>query len=173
MKKTAIIFSLFAVAALALTTGCGQKLPDGMPKLYPTNVTITVDGNPVEAAMVTAFPADPAFNWPIGGSTDAAGNVTLVTAGQYPGAPAGELTICVMKTRNVYGPTYDTPKPTDSRESSLAWDRAVEKERTEFRMVGVEYNSKETSPLKMTIQKGKNTEKFDIPEDGTQIKFAK
>lgn len=173
MKKIAIIFSLFAVAALALTTGCGQKLPAGMPKLYPTTVTITVDGKPVADAYVTAYPDDPAFTWPLGGMTDANGQISFIVDGKFEGAPAGELTICVKKTRNETGPTFDTPRPTGEGLAAIqAWEAQCEKERSEFLVVGTDYNAKETSPLKMTIAKGSNAQTFDIPEDGTQIKFG-
>lgn len=172
MKKSAMILSLGLVTVLFLTSGCGPGLPDGMPKLYPTTVTITVDGKPAEEAYVTAFPTDASFTWPLGGMTDAQGKISFIVDGKYEGAPEGELIICVKKTRTVTGPTYDTPRPTESLSDIQAWEAQCEKEREEYLVVGADYNVKETSPLKMTVTKGKNAETFDIPEDGTQIKFA-
>ena len=172
MKKSILALSLGLFVVLGLAAGCGPKLPDGMPALYPTEITITVDGQPVENALVSAFPASATFTWPIGGKTDASGKVALMTDGKYSGAPEGELTVCVIKNRDVHGETFNTPKPTDSYDSARAWERKVTSELQTFRVVGVDYNAKETSPLKMTIKKGSNAETFDIPEDGTQIKFA-
>ena len=176
MKKTAIIFSLFAVAALALTAGCGQKLPDGMPKLYPTSITITIDGKPMEEINVNLYPktAGTLAGLAIFGRTDANGVAKIQTNGLYDGCPEGEFAVCASKTRTVHGPTMSNYDGSPLEEAAArAFAEKVENEREEFLVVGADYNAKETTPLTMSVAKGKNAQTFDIPEDGTQTKFAK
>ena len=171
MKKTAIIFSLFAVVALALTAGCGgQKLPDGMPKLNPTTITLTVDGKPFAGAIISLFPATGTFQWSVSAVTDASGKAVMKTQGNYDGAPEGELKVCVQAVRNIEGETSATEMPTDDYNKMVEWQKAVEDERQTFLVAGAQYGTAETTPLSITIKKGKNSATFDIPEDGTQIK---
>ena len=56
--KRILLGSAFVLAALAAAVGCGPKLPDGMPKLNPTTITVIQDGKPLEGAMVSMKPVD-------------------------------------------------------------------------------------------------------------------
>lgn len=83
------LFSYIAVSLL-FVTGCGERLPPGMPKLYKTIITITQDGKPLEGAQVIAVSEDFAnAPWTSGGITDATGIVELKTEGRYSGIPIG------------------------------------------------------------------------------------
>ena len=168
MKRALVVLCCLAAVAVV---GCGPKLPDGMPKLYPTAVTITSDGQPVADAPVQAFM--PGFSWPIAGVTDASGRAELSVQGQFPGAPAGELTVTVRKLRIVDGPTKQAqPDPPEDYGEHLAWSAQVQAEEEQFLLGGEEYTDAENSPLKITVVKGKNDLSLEIPSDEVQIKFA-
>lgn len=170
MKIFAIILSLFATVVVFIVGCGGQKLPDGMPKLNPTTVTLTVDGKPFAGGIISLFPATGTFQWSVSGVTDESGQAIIKTHGNYNGAPEGEMRVCVQAVRNIEGETSATEMPTDDYDKMVAWQKAVQDERQTFLVAGAEYGAAETTPLTMTISKGKNSQTFDIPEDGTQIK---
>ena len=61
MKKFVMIFCLFA-ASILMNTGCGQKLPEGMPPLYPAKVIVKyADGSVVAHATVLLISEDAAM----------------------------------------------------------------------------------------------------------------
>ena len=172
MKKIAIIFSVFAVAVLVLTAGCGQKLPAGMPTLYPVTLTVTSGGQPVEGANVTVTLSGGTFNWPIAGTTEANGKVALMTNGQYVGAPEGDFVVCVRKVRYVEGPTKTTTEEPFEYGEKLEWLKKVQDEREEYLLGGQEYTDPAASPLKMTVKKGKNDIQIEMPEEEISLKKA-
>lgn len=50
MTKSALIF-LLSVFILVFIGGCGEKLPEGLPKLVPVKMTVIQDGNPLEGVL--------------------------------------------------------------------------------------------------------------------------
>ncbi|MDR0871219.1 MAG: DUF4198 domain-containing protein [Planctomycetaceae bacterium] len=91
MKR--LIFLLLCL----ISTGCGQKMPDGMPKLRPVSVTVMQEGKPLaDAAVSLRYPDAAAGNWAIGGQTDANGIAQLFTNG-YAGAPLGKFKVVLFK----------------------------------------------------------------------------
>jgi len=108
-----IHLSLFLVCFL-LFSGCGgQKLPPGMPKLYPATITVTQDGQPLEGAEIVVISTDPSMNWSSGGITDQNGIVKLRTMGQYDGAPLGKYKVGVRKVET---PDIAVPPPPNKPE---------------------------------------------------------
>ena len=95
--------------------GCGEKLPPGIPKLYPVTITITQDGKPLDGAEVFLLNLDTTVEWPVGATTNASGVAILRTYGQYVGAPAGQYKVTVRKTET---PDLELPVevPTDHAE---------------------------------------------------------
>ena len=108
-KKHSLIISPFIVIFFILFctvfTGCGQSpYPQGFPKIYPCEITVTQEGTPLEGATVTALTEDDNLaKWPVGGTTDASGKANLTTMGKFKGVPAGTYTILISKTE-VSGP---------------------------------------------------------------------
>ena len=171
MKKFAIIFSLLATVTL-LTVGCdSQKLPPGMPDLYPTTLTFTCDGQPLDDAVITLVPQDgPAKGqWVIGGRTDASGVLNVKTHGQYDGAPEGKMVVCVDKQRIVPGPISQTERPTDDIGAMQDYDRKVREEQEIYLVAGQELKDPATSTLEITITPGKNRKEFEVPKVDERI----
>ena len=161
--KRILLGSAFALAALASAVGCGQKLPDGMPKLNPTTITVIQDGKPLEGAMVSMKPVDESIKWTSGGTTDANGVATIVTHGQYKGAPTGKFKVAVAKT--VGEGTPPPPSPIDA-ESARIYQEYVDSGATyeEFFVVAEEYRLVGTTPLEVEVVEGTNDLKVDVGE---------
>jgi len=79
--------------------GCSnENRPDGLPPLFPVTLTILLDDQPIDSALVILYTEDKAIaNWTIGSVTDADGKAIIVTHGQFRGAPAGKFKVCVSK----------------------------------------------------------------------------
>ena len=85
-----------SVFVLALS-GCSERRPAGLPKLYPVTLQFTQGGEPCVEAAISLIPESDS-PWGTGGITDADGKVTLYTHGKYLGIPAGNYKITVSKT---------------------------------------------------------------------------
>ncbi|MDR1269130.1 MAG: hypothetical protein LBK82_06370 [Planctomycetaceae bacterium] len=96
MKRITTIIFLFL--GIVCFFGCGQKLPDGMPKLYPVTITIVQENTPLEGAIVQLIPEDSSLStWGPMGITNASGVTELQTNGKYKGSPLGQFKVLVTK----------------------------------------------------------------------------
>ncbi|MDR3234911.1 MAG: hypothetical protein LBT46_14830 [Planctomycetaceae bacterium] len=127
---------LTAITLLIVTlmlSGCGRKMPDGMPPLYPCKITVLQDGQPLSAAEVKLYPVErPAKDWSTAGITGQNGVIDLYTNGNYRGVPAGKYKVVVVKeTTEDEGANYY------------------------YRMntVDMQYSSSETTPLEIEVTK--------------------
>ena len=93
MKKILLLL----LTGLVFVTGCGDRLPPDMPKLYPVQLTLTQDGKPFEGVMVVVHNKDTASSYSSGGISDANGVVVLQTHGKYLGVPAGTYSLALSK----------------------------------------------------------------------------
>lgn len=171
MKKSAIIFSFFTALAI-VAVGCNkQDLPPGFPELNPTTLTFVCDGSPLADADIMLVPTGAPSQWVVGGKTDADGKLVVRTHGEYLGAPEGEMAVTVRKERREDGEfAKNNPRPEGGDVGAkMAWDRKATAERSVFLVCGSEYLDPSTTPLKITIKKGKNSEKFDLPKVDEQI----
>ncbi|MDD3589427.1 MAG: carboxypeptidase regulatory-like domain-containing protein [Thermoguttaceae bacterium] len=161
MKKV-LALSFCALLALA-SLGCGQKTPDGMPDLQPTTLTVIQGGSPLADATVNLKSLDPSTAWTCGGVTDAKGVATLVTHGQYKGAPVGKYKVSVSKT--VGEGTPPPPSPIDE-ESARKYKEYQDSGATyeEFDVVDTKFSIIETTPLEVEVVKGKNDLAVDVGE---------
>jgi hypothetical protein len=91
-------FPMVAGGVILLFAGCGQKLPEGMPPLYPCKITITQEGKPAVNASVILHPTVQGDKyWAISSSSDMNGVTVMSTNGKYKGIPAGTYKITVEK----------------------------------------------------------------------------
>lgn len=92
--------------------GCG----DGRPSLVQPTGTVTLDGEPVEGAIVSFLPVaeeSDSYQRPSSGITDASGKFTLMTYAKGDGLPEGQYAVGIQK-REVVGelpPNYNDETP--------------------------------------------------------------
>lgn len=147
MKK--IFLGLIALSLFF--TGCGPKLPDGMPALYPVQaVLIFDDGEPVENAHLSFLSQSGRNSWTFGGITDAQGKALLRTQGTYEGIPEGDYKVLVRKTIKEGIPEPPEPMDEASREAYKKWLNSPDKEKT-YSTVDLIYKQEAKTPLNVKI----------------------
>jgi hypothetical protein len=142
LSVTAIAASLLGCAIV----GCGGPAgPEGMPELFPTVLTITQGGTPLEGASVQMVPSDPSLTkWSCGGASDAMGKVVVMTLGKYPGAAAGSYKVTVFKE------LMETAGPANADPASSSTTKA-------FALVDPKFQLADTTPASVTVTSGENT----------------
>ena len=147
MPKIFVYFPLkilWVTFLISLIGGCGggPKKPDGLPKLFPMTITLMQDGAPLADAVVTLVPASGTMQWGSGGYSDAQGKAVIKTHGDFPGAPAGNYKVTVLK-------------------------REIEKSGgegnfTEYYLVESLYEAAETTPLQVEVGSETKEAEFDV-----------
>jgi len=158
-------FLVLLTVTFCFCSGCaGQKKPDGMPDLFPCQITITQNGTPLEGAAVIIFPKTGGSNgWNTTGLTNANGVAELMTHNDFKGAPAGEYVVMVTKTELSPSAVPDKA-PTDPVEYEK-WDMVKRSEtRTTYRLVKAEFGVANLTPHSITVSQGKNEATFDVGE---------
>ena len=148
-------------ASFLYLSGCGEKLPPGMPKLYRTTITITQDGNPLEGAHVIVVNDDFASQpWSAGGVTSSSGSIDLKTEGKYPGVPAGTYRVTVRKTEGP--PGVELPKNLSTDEEIQEYDRIIKQiQENSFDVVDEKFMELQNTPLKLEVN-GVTNQTFDV-----------
>ena len=132
--------------------GCGEKKPDGMPKIYPCTITITQENSPLEGASVLLISDDPVLGkWSVAGTTDASGNAVIKTHAKFSGAPAGQYVVVVSKEEYV----AEAAAKTDNRDDVTITPQTL------YYLVDQKFSQKETSPLKFTMEAKSTKATFD------------
>ena len=149
--------------------GCsGQKLPDGMPKLFPCNITVLMDGTPLADASVTLVPFEgSAVTYSAGGTTNASGAVAIMVNGQFTGAPAGKYNVLVVKTFLKYEPGFEPENIKITPSGDEVQDRktrlyAAQDHATNVNVVDVAYSTQQNSPLQVEVLEKKNHFKLEV-----------
>ncbi|MDR3233276.1 MAG: hypothetical protein LBT46_06400 [Planctomycetaceae bacterium] len=149
MKKHCITLTLLLLFAAA---GCGEKLPDGMPKPYPVTITIIQDGKPLAGASVALAPKNVTAGqrYTAGAVTNASGQAVMQTLGKYHGAVPGEYQITVLKTEFEVTPL-------------AAAERGAPKENVVgYYTIDVRYGTVSTSPESITVEQKTNRKTIDV-----------
>jgi len=133
---------LISLLLLVTCAGCfgGPQKPAGLPELHPLTLTLTQDGQPLADAIVSLKSLDNANIWAVGGTSDTQGAVKVMTAGDFPGAPAGQYKVTVIKTETeVNG-----------------------KIKTDYSVIDQKLISSTTTLLEVDVTPGKNTATLDV-----------
>ncbi len=149
-----------ALAVLLFLVACGcsaESVPDGLPDLYPTTLTIHQSGSPLVGASVQLIATDPVLGkWVSGGSTNAKGEVVVMTHGNFEGAPAGKFKVTVNKTQT---------------EGQVAGnDPGVSSPVKMYDLVDAKFRSVTTTPVEVEITAGEN--KPNVIDVGAAVKDA-
>lgn len=139
-KVALCCLSVAALMLLGSTVGCG-----GNEDLAGVHGTVTMDGEPLEDALVTFAPVEPGR--PAAGRTDEQGRYELVFSRDAEGALIGEHMVSIS-TYNVVPGEGDSEKVIPER-------------------VPAKYNV--NSQEKVTVGKGSNEINFDLESDGEII----
>jgi hypothetical protein len=138
-------FTSVCAAALLITsiTGCGggsDQWVAGREKVYPTSGKVTLDGKPVEGAVVMFISTSKPLS--ARGLTDANGEYQLTTYEERDGAMAGEHKVTVRKTEyfEVRSGNWSEDEPTMVKKSK--------------ELLPVEYATESTTTLKKTVAEG-------------------
>ena len=154
MKRNfAFVAAILCLCAIVCGCSKGPKKPADLPKLNPTTATVTYDdGTPVDGATVALLASQTGGRtWNLTGVTDAAGQVTFKTDGNWDGAPAGEYRVIVTKE------VSEVEEPTEVGGSVTT--------KSITRMVDQKYNLPNTSGLTATIKDGEtNALEFKVGE---------
>jgi len=148
MQKNQLLIVLLITLAVG---GCGG--PKGIPTNYVEGI-VTLDGTPLESALITFIPA--ASDGKVAtGNTDAAGKYTLTSDGGVPqkGALAGDYTVTVTKM-DIKEVPRQSSGPSPASQSPYA---QPDMDTIQTLVTPKNYSKADTSPLKATVAKGKNT----------------
>lgn len=153
MLKISLELSFVIIFALALTAGCGgKKRPSDMPDIYSCQITITQENAPLEGATVLFVSDDPALaHWSVGGKTDEKGKAIMKTHAAFIGAPAGTFTVILSKEELI-----------PNGEPKIVRGEKMTPPMTLYSLIDPKFTTKEKSPLKITIEKKKNEQTFEI-----------
>ena len=148
-----------AVVCLPLV-GCGPSLPEGARPTEPVTVTVTYNGQPVEAATVTFISqdADPVAAY---GRTDAQGVAQMKTYVEGDGAVPGSHKVTINKTETTGGGSETAENPEQYDPAELSPDY---KPPTIKYLVPQKYNSPATSDLTAEVKSGPNAIRFDLKD---------
>jgi len=150
MNRTIISFIALSLVVFPLT-GCSEKRPDGMPKLYPASITVTMDGTPLAAAMVQLYAEDSANSqWGPGGITTASGIAELQTNGRYQGAPLGVYKVAVSKQEMDKHPNPEWANLPPDDPNYRRYMQIAENLKA-FEVVAPEFSQLSKTPLKIEI----------------------
>jgi len=136
--------------SLGILTGCGPKLPDGMPKLYPVTITVTQDGTPLEDANIILSGVG---DWVSTGSTDSQGIAKLYTQGRYLGVPEGTLKVTVTKVGTEGEPPPPNPFDAESARVFQEYQQSGKVYR-QFHVIPANYRHETTTPLTVEVKQG-------------------
>ena len=147
MRKYLCCFIAVAVVAVI---GCAKTdKPEGLPDLFPCEITITQDGKPLAGANVVFFGDQ---KWAVGGGTAENGVAKIYTHGKFEGAPSGKYKVTVTKTITEGGPTEaDLNNPSYSGGYGKQYD-----------VIDKKFRSAETTTLEIDVAPGKNTKTLDV-----------
>ncbi|GHT32463.1 hypothetical protein FACS1894214_4330 [Planctomycetales bacterium] len=158
MKRLSLFIVNYSLFILFLSGCGGAERPANLPKLYPTSITLTQEGKPLVNAMVMLYSADADFKWSVAGITNASGTAEIKTHGKFSGSPLGEYKVAVSKTENPnQGESFDdTEEGQKKRAAAKRQSVAVI-----YNLVEKQYMERDTTPLLIKIEKGKNRQTFD------------
>jgi hypothetical protein len=156
---TTVLFLSVSVSVFIAGAGCkGEQRPDDLPPLYPCEITVIQDGNPLSSATVLFFPLNGNFQFAIGGKTDQNGILVPKTNGEWDGVPQGEYRISISKQ---IAPT-DIPlpglqTPLEERRKMLENQMRLTKETVDPR-----FSDRTNSELRLKVEGKTVKESFDV-----------
>ncbi|MDR1959040.1 MAG: carboxypeptidase-like regulatory domain-containing protein [Planctomycetaceae bacterium] len=155
MKLWMLFPMIVTLTLLVDTAGCG-KGGSSLPTQYVEGI-VTLDGAPVEQALITFTPADKENGTAATGYSDASGKYTLTSVGGGPqkGAVAGDYRVTVSKVSIKMvktPPQYPGEEPSESA--------------VQTQLLPQVYLKAEKSPLRVSVVKGRNSINLPLTKEG-------
>ena len=143
------------VVVVSMILGCEQQsLPEGLPKRHPLTLELFQGDQPLVEATVSLHPMDSTSKWSSGGFSDNNGHAVIMTHGGFDGAPVGKYNVTVVKSI-----VEGAPESMDDQGHSQS-----------FSLIETQYTNRNTTPLKIEVQPGKNSLRLDV---GKAVKIKK
>jgi len=154
------------VIGVVFSLGCPQQGAD-RPKTFPVSGTVTLNGQPVEGAIVTFVPT--AGGKGATGRTDASGKYTLTTFASGDGAVPGQYNVKIVKFETTGTEAAAGPGGAEMDEEAYTAAQDAAQEGGEEEAAGApknllpeKYADPATSGLKATVKEGDNTIDFAL-----------
>ncbi len=139
-----------------------------MPPLHPCTISITQDGKPFEGASVRLYSKEVKFL--VSGTTNASGEAVIRTHGEFKGAPEGTYKVVVAKEEKEF---IEPASVTAAREKAKEKGEVFEEPNLPYNLfsyVEDNYTTEDSTPLEITVTKGKNNQTL---EAGKVIRISK
>lgn len=152
MKFTGFRFLALFLSVFVISSGCTKSnLPKDFPKLYPCEITVIQDGEPLPECNVALLPSD-GSNAKYGSSalTNDDGTALINTYG-HAGVPSGSYIVTMEKTA-----IEDAKQVTNSEGDQVEVGGQV------YSYVAEIHTNPETSPHRIEIGKSQVSARFDI-----------
>ncbi len=163
--QQAMALTLVACLALTLatTTGCGPSAQADYASigLVPITGNVTLDGQPLEGAVVMFESPDTTFCY---GTTDAEGNYEIKFNSEVMGVPPGDKIVRISTTASTG--EVDS-EGADEDDDDAAARRKKKKKRNPNELVPEAYN--EDSQIKATISDSQTVYDFALKSDGSPL----
>lgn len=158
-KPNCFLLLPFFTVFLVCLPGCGEKLPDGMPRLHKTSLVVTLDGRPEEGVMISLYNEDGSLpQWSLSGRTDSQGVAMLKAYGRYDGVPAGRYRVVCSKSIRKGEPEFPGAM---TEEELQAYEQRINSLPV-MELVPEIYSSVKTTPLELTVSGKKGRFSFDL-----------
>jgi len=154
-KRNCCVFSFLLIFAASSVVGCKDK----MGGTFPMSIKVSMNGSPVEGAMVMLF-EDGGKGHTATGVTNASGLAVVKSTEGWGGVFPGEYSVSIKKTENT---TSSTPPPGTEVDRTYGGDDNVYTVSRE--LLPVKYGNAKTSELKVTQDKKKGYAEFDLKEN--------
>jgi hypothetical protein len=166
-KKDFTLFVIFCPLFIVFT-GCGEKLPDGMPPLYPATLLITQAGAPLAGATATLIDTTGNQQWYPGGLSDESGTIVLYTNGRYKGAPEGKYKVIVTKMETDPSKLGPAPGENDPKYDEYM-DKLANEKRDTYTLIDKDFGDAKSTTLEVEIKKSSSeVPKLDV---GKKVKI--
>ena len=155
------LFCMAGLLFIVLMPGCsrGRIPPPGMPKLYPCTIAVIQEGEALVDATVKLHSQGEPIKWTVSGKTDDTGTAVIYTDGYFKGVPAGEYKVTIEKFETVRPPKPEV-MPEDEAQR-LALNNRLEAETKAYRLVKPVYETVDSTPLSISVDKKKTEASFD------------
>lgn len=157
---------LMTISALCL--GCGGGSDSANVETVPVQGTVTLDGKPIEGAIVTFVPVNEAQGLPATGTTDKDGRFTLTAMGGGKRGAAGAGTLPGEYYVGVVKDIFEGDDAEDSPPEGQFPEESSDEPSTEPQVkhiVPTKYNDPKTSGIKVTVKEGDNDIKIELKSE--------